>query len=299
MNLGDLLAADRIRVPLRGRTIREGFRELNALLPPEGESASPLPMDSVASSPSGYSRVLIVPDRGSPTAPAMALGVAPRPLQEQDSEAPSSQEAGPRILVLVPGRGLSRDARFRIESIFFDPKVETALLRAGGATQVLSLRMLTTLELQKPLRVQDVMVPLSYRIYPDTPLDEVLDLMVRRRLSAVPVVGEGLQVLGVISAAEILRYGMQTAGAPASGGRQGDPAPTAREIMIRSVMCVTEDESLRNAAQLMANRNVAQLPVVREGEIVGFLTREGVLSALFEDVGNEPGVSEPIKETSR
>lgn len=298
MNLGDLLSADRIRVPLRGRTVREGFRELSALLPSKGPSPSALPMDAVAASPSGHSRLLIVPDAGSPAAPALAVGVAPRPFQVEDPD-DASQAPGGRILVLVTGRGLSREARFRIESIFFDPKVESALLRAGGASQILSLPRLGALELQKPLKVRDVMVPLSYRIYPDTPLDEVLDLMVRRRLSAVPVVGEGLQVLGVISAAEILKYGMQAGAAPAGGQRKEDQIPTARDIMSRSIMCVTEDESLRDAAQRMANRNVAQLPVVREGEIVGFLTRGGVLSALFGDVGNQPHDHESATETNR
>ena len=298
MNLGDLLSADRIRVPLRGRTVREGFGELSALLPSGGPPPTALPMDAVVASPSGHSRLLIVGDAGSPSAPAVAVGVAPRPFQVEDPD-DASKAPGGRILVLVTGRGLSREARFRIESIFFDPKVESALLRAGGASQILSLPRLGAHELQNPLKVRDVMVPLSYRIYPDTPLDEVLDLMVRRRLSAVPVVGEGLQVLGVISAAEILKYGMQAGVPPAGGKRKGDETPTARDIMSRSIMCVTEDESLRDAAQRMATRNVAQLPVVREGEIVGFLTRGGVLSALFGDVGNEPHDRESVTETIR
>jgi len=51
--------------------------------------------------------------------------------------------------------------------------------------------------------------------------------------------------------------------------------------MSRSVMCVSDDELLDNAAQLMAKRHVDQLPVVRNGEFVGFLKREDVLSALF------------------
>ncbi len=298
MNLGDLLSAERIRVPLRGRTVREGFGELSALLPSGDSSPSALPMDAVSASPSGHSRLLVAPKAGSPSAPAVALGVAPRPFQVEDP-ADASEAPGARILVLVTGRGLSREARFRIESIFFDPKIESALLRAGGASQILSLPRLTALELQKPLKVQDVMIPLSYRIYPDTPLDEVLDLMVRRRLSAVPVVGEGLQVLGVISAADILKYGMQVAAAPVGGKREGDETPTARNIMSRSIMCVTEDESLRHAAQLMANRNVAQLPVVREGEIVGFLTRGGVLTALFGGVEDEPHDRATANETIR
>jgi CBS domain-containing protein len=51
--------------------------------------------------------------------------------------------------------------------------------------------------------------------------------------------------------------------------------------MTRTVMCVSEDQNLLEAANLMVNREVEQLPVVREGELIGFLTRESILRVLF------------------
>jgi predicted transcriptional regulator len=53
--------------------------------------------------------------------------------------------------------------------------------------------------------------------------------------------------------------------------------------MSRTVMCVSEEEELANAAQVMINKEADQLPVVRDGEIVGVLTRDSVLDALFWD----------------
>ena len=55
----------------------------------------------------------------------------------------------------------------------------------------------------------------------------------------------------------------------------------ARDVMTRSVLCVSEDQSLVDAATMMVNRGVDQLPVVREGELVGFLTRDAILRLLF------------------
>jgi len=51
--------------------------------------------------------------------------------------------------------------------------------------------------------------------------------------------------------------------------------------MTRAVLCVSEDQTLVDVASLMVNRDVEQLPVVREGELVGFVTREAVLRALL------------------
>ena len=50
--------------------------------------------------------------------------------------------------------------------------------------------------------------------------------------------------------------------------------------MTRTVLCVSEDQGLLDAANMMVNRDVEQLPVVREGELVGFVTRDSILRTL-------------------
>ncbi len=131
------------------------------------------------------------------------------------------------------------------------------------------------------LLVQDALVPVRYRVYPDTPLDEVVDLMVRRGVHAVPVVGERYEVLGLLTSGDALEHLLRE-------GRRGEgekerPAirqPTARDFMTRTVLCVSEDQALVEAANMVVNRNVEQIPVVREGELVGFVTRDSILRAL-------------------
>jgi len=129
-------------------------------------------------------------------------------------------------------------------------------------------------------RVVDALVPSQYRVYPDTPLPEVVDLMVRRRLHAIPVVGERYEVLGILTSGDALAYML-------SWGRPGDDGvpveaekPLARDVMTRSVLCVSEDQPLPEAANMLVNRDVEQLPVVREGEFIGFITRDSVLRTL-------------------
>jgi CBS domain-containing protein len=61
--------------------------------------------------------------------------------------------------------------------------------------------------------------------------------------------------------------------------------------MTRSVLCVSEGQALVEAANMMVNRDVEQLPVVREGELVGFVTRDSILRALYgqrETDGDHP-----------
>ncbi len=129
------------------------------------------------------------------------------------------------------------------------------------------------------LQVTDALVPSKYRVYPDTPLSEVVDLMVRRSLRAIPVVGEQYEVLGILTSGDALAY-MLNWGRPGDEEPAPDEGPIARDVMTRSVLCVSEEQPLPEAANMMVNRDVEQLAVVREGEFIGFITRDSVLRKL-------------------
>jgi CBS domain-containing protein len=149
--------------------------------------------------------------------------------------------------------------------------------RAPG--EVLAFSELMDLDLQDQLLVADGVDPLKYRVYPDTAMDEVIGLMVRRGIRAVPVVGEKLDFLGLITSVDAVRLLLP---AQMTGSKDSANLATlpARDAMVRSVMCVSEEQSLLEAANLMANKGVTQLPVVREGELIGFLTMETALQLL-------------------
>jgi len=54
-----------------------------------------------------------------------------------------------------------------------------------------------------------------------------------------------------------------------------------RDVMDRSVLCLSEEQSLTEAASLMVNRKLERVPVVREGALVGVLAREDIVRRLF------------------
>jgi len=74
-----------------------------------------------------------------------------------------------------------------------------------------------------------------------TPPAEVIDLIVRRRVGAVPVVGSGSEVLGIISAGDALDQLLR--GSPEDDDGSGETL-TARDIMTRTVLCVSEGQPL-------------------------------------------------------
>ncbi len=216
---------------------------------------------------------------GAGEAGAGGAGAGGAPRDEPDSEA---------LLVLItPRRFVSlRDQMLPTLKRFFREEERVApILNARSADEVMRVVGFMDLDPHQSLLVEDVVEPIQYRVYPDTPYSEVLDLMIRRGLQAVPVVGEDYEFLGVITNGDAMKELVSRARVESVGGSSATARaePTAREIMTRTVMCVSEEQSLIEAASIMVNRDVEQLPVIRAGEMVGFLTRGEVLRWLFPD----------------
>lgn len=218
------------------------------------------------------------------TAAASGVGLA----EADAGGAPRPGTASEMVLVLVTPHRLSslKDRVLPTLSRFFrEEQRVTPLLDARSADSILRVTGFMELDPHRSLLVEDVVEPIQYRVYPDTPYSEVADLMVRRSLQAVPVVGEDYEFLGVITTGEALNELVSQARVESVGGSSSNTRaePTAREIMTRTVMCISEEQSLIEAASIMVNRKVEQLPVIREGEMVSLLTRGEVLRWLFPD----------------
>jgi CBS domain-containing protein len=66
-----------------------------------------------------------------------------------------------------------------------------------------------------------------------------------------------------------------------SPGRGPDRRRRVRDIMTRQVLCVAPEQPLAEVVSLMVNKNVERVPVVRHGQLVGFLTRGDILRQLI------------------
>ncbi|HUF76468.1 MAG TPA: CBS domain-containing protein [Longimicrobiales bacterium] len=136
------------------------------------------------------------------------------------------------------------------------------------------------------LLVDDALEPVIHTVGPETTLGEILEIIVGKRVGAVPVVGQRSEVLGIVTSGDALDQLMR--GSP-SEDDSAEERLTARDIMTRTVLCVSEGQPLFEAAQMMVNKRIEQLPVTREGELIGIVTRSKVLRALHGERKAEQG----------
>lgn len=138
----------------------------------------------------------------------------------------------------------------------------------------------------KGTKVADVMTGSVVAVREDAGFKEMVTTMRNRRISALPVVNAGGQVIGLVSEADLLLK--QTSPALPQGltrlawrlrQRSKADGVTAGEVMTRPAVTVREDAFVAEAARLMQSRLVKRLPVVSaDGTLRGIVSRSDLLS---------------------
>lgn len=215
----------------------------------------------------------------------VALGIAPRPVHV----APDEREGTAQIVVLVlappDAAGLYLQTVAALARALRNDETVDRLVQARTPAEALSLPELREITIQPRLTVRDVMSPRVYRVSPDAPVREALELISQHRLRAIPVVSEDREVLGMVSDRDLLRHLLPGVLRSGEGGGQSATeltgATRVREIMSRSVICVSEDQAVAEVASLMISKDLERLPVTAEGKLTGFLTRGDILRKMF------------------
>jgi CBS domain-containing protein/mannitol/fructose-specific phosphotransferase system IIA component (Ntr-type) len=212
----------------------------------------------------------------------VALGIAPAPLTRNEFE----RAPGPRIVALIlapPGEAtLYLQTVSALARLLRQEGVVDDLLNARSADDVLGLAALELTQVLPRLTVRDMMVHIE-SVEPSTAVRAAVELMIRARVRALPVLNQKREVLGIITEWDVMRGLMPQI--PRAGGEMETEESASqlkvRDIMTRSVLCVSEDLSVEEAASMMINKDVEQFPVVSEGKLTGFLSRSDILRKLF------------------
>lgn len=144
------------------------------------------------------------------------------------------------------------------------------------------------------MNAQQIMTRNVVTAAPETLVREVASLLLKRGISAVPIV-DGGRLVGIISEADLLhRYEIGTDRASSndpwwvrffSADRSPEDyvkshARHARDIMTRDVASVAPDTPLAEIATLLEKRRVKRVPVLDEGRLVGIVSRSDLVRAL-------------------
>ncbi len=103
-------------------------------------------------------------------------------------------------------------------------------------------------------------------VTPDTTIQQAVVLLEEERISGLPVVDDDNRLLGMLSEFDLLR-------AIRNLRLQGH----VREFMSTDVVSVKESDSLTELADLMIEKRIRRVPVVRESRVVGVISRRDLV----------------------
>ncbi|MEI9986851.1 MAG: CBS domain-containing protein [Aliidongia sp.] len=135
-------------------------------------------------------------------------------------------------------------------------------------------------------------------VLPDMPVREVARLMFEQRIGAVPVIEENGTLAGMIGEADLIGHGQERwwlklaaeeVTAPALL-EMLHPARPARDIMAAPPPALDPDTDIADIAGRLDQHGIERLPVVRNGRVIGMVSRGGLLRAVASS--REPVKSE-------
>jgi CBS domain-containing protein len=113
---------------------------------------------------------------------------------------------------------------------------------------------------------RDIMTKRVITVCPETRVVELAKLLADKKISGVPVVDEDKCVIGIATEADIL------------GRKRGQN--TVKVIMATQVTSVCGETPLEEIAALLSRKKIKRVPVLREGKLVGIVSRADVVRAI-------------------
>ena len=293
MTLGDLIAAERVVVPLRAGTLADAATELVDRLVTAGTVHDPEKLrlrvdegraeDIVALG----DRAFVMHYRTDAVRDiVVAIGTAQTALR-RELEGGEAQAARIVLLIVAPPRQAGRYLQLvgAFARALSSTTVLQAILAAESPDALARLPELRQFELPEQLTVRDVMTDRPRTTPPDTPLRDAACEIARAGISALPVVGDDGLLVGMLSERELIRHllsaYLQGGPAPRPAGPGSNTRRAVRDVMTRQVLCVSPEQPLAEVASLLVNKDIDAVPVVREGRVVGFLTRGDIIRKLI------------------
>jgi CBS domain-containing protein len=130
---------------------------------------------------------------------------------------------------------------------------------------------------------------------PDATVGEIAALLVRHRISAVPVVTEENRVIGIVSQTDLAhrsetdtekrrKWWLEIFADADAKAREyvKSHARKARDIMTRHVISVSPKASMAEVADLLDTQRIRQVPVMENGKLLGMISRTDLVRKLAE-----------------
>ena len=154
------------------------------------------------------------------------------------------------------------------------------------------------------MRAMDVMTTDVITVGPNMAIQDVARLLAERGISGVPVVDASGDLVGVISEGDLLHraeigtahrhrerrrsWWLDDFAAELARDYVKSHGRTVSDLMTRDVVSVDEEADLADVAALLEAKRIKRVPVMRDGKVVGIISRANIVRAVGATKGAAP-----------
>lgn len=162
------------------------------------------------------------------------------------------------------------------------------------------------------MKVREIMSVPAITVGPEEPVARIAKLLLKRRISAVPVVDANGRPLGMVSEGDLMRRPETGTERPTNWWLDliADPTEQAQsyvrthgsvasEVMTKPVITVQENDDIANVADILERHHIKRVAVVRGDKVIGIVSRANLLRAFASQarhVAAPPDGDEDIRE---
>lgn len=124
--------------------------------------------------------------------------------------------------------------------------------------------------------VGDYMAKRLITFKPDQPMHDVVDALMKNKISGGPVVNDQNELVGVISEGDCLKEVVK-------GKYHNMPifSGLVEEHMAKNVVTVSEELNIFEAAKMFLEKRLRRFPVVKDGKLIGQVSQKDVMRAVL------------------
>jgi CBS domain-containing protein len=128
---------------------------------------------------------------------------------------------------------------------------------------------------------KDLMTAQVFTLDPEATVGEAMTSLVQHGISGVPVVEKDGRIFGVLTEEDLLLYYEYPEECHLDAPIRNAKVLGAG-LVTRSVISVTPDTQAADVATLFIGRKIKRVPVMKDGKLLGILSRRDLLKGLLE-----------------
>jgi CBS domain-containing protein len=122
------------------------------------------------------------------------------------------------------------------------------------------------------LKGKDIMTREVVSVRGDASVEEALELLLKNKISGIPVVEEDMTLVGIVTEKDLLRLFY---------GPEAKKKKTVENFMTQPAVYFDENESLDDICKCLLEVAFRRVPVTKKGKVVGIVSRPDVLKCVL------------------